>query len=373
MPKIVHLSKLTCVAVLLRPGIVIANFGQEGDPATCPLLQARLAAWDAHHGVNLSAGVPVHIEGMTALRSDKKTTIDISGIWNPGTWQRGGRVGYERNSTAQEAKDFQAELGNNGHIYMSFNSDRGWWMVSPDPMCGTGTQGWAVIEAPTAEFPHQVGRRSTWRVITGSGMTERSMRVRAKPTAEFLLALSALVDQDGDEAIDVQEVAAFSFGGLAKASLEEGRTLVTIADANSDGVLTMSEVAAGHERLGDHKLMQRWLGSTPVVEATLRLLQREASRVRHAMPQNDATWSSATDEASSSCEVGQLDSNGACIPNASPDTRQEIRWRPFKEDSNCPLADTVNTVYDWGQAVLQIVTPKLLDFPMNSNKWWSQA
>lgn len=316
--------------------------------------------WDAMHGANLTAGVPLQIDGVTALTGDRTATVDISGVWQPGTWERGGRRGYERVSTAEEAARFQTTLGN-AKIYMSFNADRGWWMVSPDPMCGTGTQGWAIVEAPDAVFPHQIARRASWKLITEGGMREARLRVRARPTAEFLLALSALVDKDGDEVIEPPEAARFSFGGLREATPEEGRQWVSAGDADGNGALTMREVAEGHEKLGTHRLAQRWLANTALVEATLVLLQKEVLRLR-------------PHTAGAAAETGRLEalSREQDAPPAGPEEcdaaicageaagEQESKWMPFRADSKCPIAGAANSAFDWGKAVLHRLMPKLL-------------
>lgn len=321
--------------------------------------------WDAMHGANLTAGVPLQIDGVTALIGDRSATVDISGVWQPGTWERGGRRGYERVSTAEEAARFQTILGN-AKIYLSFNADRGWWMVSPDPMCGTGTQGWAIVEAPDAVFPHQIARRASWKLITEGGLRESRLKVRAKPTAEFLLALSALVDRDGDEVIEPPEAARFSFGGLRDATPEEGLQWVSAGDADGSGTLTMREVADRHEELGTHRLAQRWLASTALVEATLVLLQKEVHRLR---PHTAGTASEASTPETLSIEQDspttgpeECDAD-ICTGEADAAGRarhQEDKWMPFGADSKCPIAGAANSAFDWGKAVLHRLMPKLL-------------
>jgi len=123
-----------------------------------------------------------------------------------------------------------------------------------------------------------------------------NVRHFAEPTPEFFLSMSALIDKNGDEILEATEAADFSFGGVHTASVEMGREWVAQADLNNDGILTMREVADGHAKLTIHALTKRWLESTAVVEATLRLLQRETARVRKSLPASevDATEAEGT-------------------------------------------------------------------------------
>merc|ERR1711920_958857 len=95
-------------------------------------------------------------------------------------------------------------------------------------------------------FPHQIGGQAEWKIILERGITPMKLQILAQPTAEFLLALSALVDRNGDEVLDSEEASSFSFGGVQKASLELGSEWVAQGDQNGDGILTMKEVADNH-------------------------------------------------------------------------------------------------------------------------------
>merc|ERR1719222_1492610 len=101
-------------------------------------------------------------------------------------------------------------------------------MIHPSLDLGSeGTSGWAILQAPEAEFPHQSGSDVKWKVITQTGVQERRVYQSAVPTPEHLLSLAALLDKDGDEVIEAFEAASFVFGGQSKpAALETGRDWV---------------------------------------------------------------------------------------------------------------------------------------------------
>jgi hypothetical protein len=369
-------SVLHVLTAICLPWYSLQSIGQEGDPTTCPLLAQNLQMMQAARGeqlrLNFTVGVPVRLTGIVGLLANRAGTIDISGVWNPANWQRDGRQGYERNTTKEESARFRSDFMSD-EIHLSFNKQRGWWMLHPSFDLGPdGTAGWAIVEAPDAEFPHQIPAGSRWKVITEQGIEERSIRHAAEPTSEFLLSLSALLDKNGDEVLEASEAEFFSFGGVRHASQDEAQDWITQADQNKDGVLTMREVADGHVQLGRHKLTKRWLKNTAVLEAALRLLQRESARVRARIPRSREAAGDEVDTAGN-FDTGGNDSQNHSLDDAdstSEETgtedvgscpgKEAAGWLPFREDSKCPLAWSSNRVFEWGTAVAQKYMPSRL-------------
>jgi hypothetical protein len=368
----------------------LASIGQEGDPSTCPLLSQNLRMMDVARGdqlkLNFTLGVPVHLANIAALTASRQSTIDISGTWNPTNWQRDGRVGYERSNTVEESALFRKRLQCDT-VYMSFNKQRGWWMLHPTFDLGSdGTSGWAIVEAPEAEFPHQIPADAHWKVITERGIEDRVVGVAAEATPEFLLSMSALVDKNGDEVLDASEAAEFSFGGVRAASSNIGREWIAQADHNKDGMLTMREVADGYMQLRDHMLTKAWLESTAVVETSLRLLQRETARVRESLPEGAHTLAGRASPLSN--DVANLENEGAANEEPSTDTEdanvddsasrssslpvsldatddclvgnEDSGWLPFAQASKCPFAQTGNQVFAWSKAMVHRYAPVLM-------------
>jgi len=359
---------LWALGVLCMPWRGQTSIGKDGDPSTCPLLAQNLrmmgeAAGGEQTGLNFTVGVPLRLTGIAGLARSRQRTVDISGTWNPANWQRDGRQGYERNNSAEDVALFRREL-QCSTVYLSFNKKRGWWMLHPTFDLGNdGTAGWAIVDAPQADFPHQIREGTPWKVITERGVQEKFVKHYAEPTPDFFLSLSAIIDKDGDEVLEASEAAGFSFGGVRTASLAVGQDWIAQADGNNDGVLTMREVADGHRDLSRHELTKRWLENTAVIEATLRLLQRETARVRDSL-----SASTQSDHEEGGCTTfderpAESDSSPAMISADeanSSGTEEHSGWLPFRLDSKCPIATSGNSAFEWGKAVLQQYMPKML-------------
>lgn len=371
-------SLVSILIVLFLPWQVHASIGQEGDPSTCPLLTPSLSIMQAtshssRQSLNFTSGVPLRLTGIVGLTQSQQRTVDISGIFNPASWQRDGRPGYERNTSVEELQIFRRDL-HCSTVYLSFNERRGWWMLHPTFDLGSdGTSGWAIVEAPKANFAHQIAADVHWKVITEKGVEERFVSASAEPTLDFFLALSAIIDNNGDEVLEATEVSSFSFGHARAVSLELGRDWVAQADQDDDGILTMREVALGYKQLTQHKLAKRWLEDTALVEAALGLLQREIARERDSLPADVQALQKTPPEERNAEEPKQMVAKSvpaelqegaddarncsAVDDNVHFCTKGYSGWLPFRLDSKCPLASSGNKAFAWSRGILLKYAP----------------